>query len=46
MNRVESFHGADPELRERWFDVLYRVSHDPRLFGGCAHLLYVGEKRT
>jgi SAM-dependent methyltransferase len=36
---------ADPGLRERWFDLLYRVSRDPGIFGGCAHLLYVGEKR-
>ena len=40
----DKINQTDPDLRERWFDLLYRVSRDPSIFGGCAHLLYVGRK--
>jgi ubiquinone/menaquinone biosynthesis C-methylase UbiE len=32
------------QIRERWLDLLYKLSRDPSIMGGGGHILYVGEK--
>ena len=40
----ESFNGLEGEQRERWLDLLYRISSDQSAAGASRHLLYVDGK--
>ncbi len=45
VRHIEDKINAAPEdLHNRWIDLIYRLGHDPAVFGTGGQLLYVGRK--